>query len=181
MEQWGVSFDICIYLHPISKLHAWTSTKFTPHHTLIMLEISLFLCCEANLINVVWKKFEENHQRWFYASEHPLMVALGKTNLYSEFKILPLTCLEMHQIKINLKCATFGLLGASLQQEFVSVMNTRVCHICSKLVSLLWMSVDLKTKTKTKTKIRQTIWSAWHKCKMIPQNSKFFYSISIKL
>ena len=107
------------------------SIKLTPRHRLTL----LFWCCGANLISVVWKKFEENHQRWFYASEHPLMVAaLGKTNLNSEFKILPPTCFEMHQIKINLKCATNGLCSLYLHKQSAYTRCT-LCpqHICSKL------------------------------------------------
>ena len=42
---------------------------------------------------------------------------VGKTNLNSEFKILPPTCFEMHQIKINLKCATNGLCSLYLHQQ----------------------------------------------------------------
>ena len=86
-------------------------------------------------VDVVGKNQEENHQRWFYASEHPLMVAaLGKTNLNSEFKILPPTCFEMHQIKINLKCATNGLCSLYLHKQSAYTRCT-LCpqHICSKL------------------------------------------------
>ena len=63
-----------------------------------------------------------------------MVAALGKTNLNSEFKILPPTCFEMHQIKINLKCATNGLCSLYLHQQSAYTRCT-LCpqHICSKL------------------------------------------------
>ena len=63
-----------------------------------------------------------------------MVAALGKTNLNSEFKILPPTCFEMHQIKINLKCATNGLCSLYLHKQSAYTRCT-LCpqHICSKL------------------------------------------------
>ena len=68
----------------------------------------LFYVLKENFLMLFQKKFEENHQPWFYASEHPLMVAPWKTNLYSEFKILPPTRNASNQNKSQM-CNLFQI------------------------------------------------------------------------